>query len=398
MSTKHEISYVKSVCARPAEASTKSVVGAVLLALIVCGVLVSLQPTPSAEDLPSDATTVRKAPTNSQGGQANNTMTSASLGYAAERQTDATKRAVKAIVDLSGKTKDLEGLGFASMGEARKLAGIGPPSVPEILERVRDKTVDEKARVLLMELATSIDGSQCGKTLLDILQDETEPSAVRAQAADRLHLAGDSTAPGVLLRLLRAEKDRNVWFSVVRGFTHIRAADSVPVLLDALGQGDYLDKICVCRALGNQRDERALPHLARVAKSPVSRQQPPTMDGVKEVAISMQAAIALGTIRSQKAVPDLVEILESHSHPNEVRCMAAQSLGALGGDAAYKALVDTLQNDKSETVVVFAVKALREIGRPEAAVFCRRAIARSEDDYVKRVLRETADALEGGVK
>lgn len=85
----------------------------------------------------------------------------------------------------------------------------------------------------------------------------------------------------------------------------------------------------------------------------------------KNPRLASAAAYALGEIRNEEAVPDLIAALESdRAH---MRRIAAHALGKIGDKRAVPSLIDLLNSEAQPVAVqASAITALGKIGDPEA--------------------------------
>ena len=88
----------------------------------------------------------------------------------------------------------------------------------------------------------------------------------------------------------------------------------------------------------------------------------------KHVLVRREAAYALGTTRSQAAVPVLIDLLR-FDKVDEVRGAAAVALGAIGNDAAVNSLINVLTGQ--------VVQDKKQKSKPEQNPFVLRSVARA---------------------
>ncbi|MFX0115682.1 MAG: HEAT repeat domain-containing protein [Candidatus Hodarchaeota archaeon] len=90
-------------------------------------------------------------------------------------------------------------------------------------------------------------------------------------------------------------------------------------------------------------------------------------EGSDLVARSIAAELLVNYKGKEVATKVLSEILGSSSEGSLVRCAVARALGKIGGDEARNALVKSIEEDEEyPLVVVNSVKALGELGDPQA--------------------------------
>jgi HEAT repeat protein len=203
--------------------------------------------------------------------------------------------------------------------------------------------------------------------------------AIREEAATRLGHLKDARAVDPLVSTLW-DRDRSVRDAAVGALTSIGAPAVVAVgtclsdpelsvqeaasailasladervldpLLGALQSQDWIVRMHAVRAVGRIKNPRSIPSLL-----------PLLQDHVK--AVREEASSALVSI-GETAIPSLVEALTHREWL--VRLHAAESLGKTKSRKAVGPLLMTLSNDADSAVREDAIRALGEIGAPEA--------------------------------
>jgi HEAT repeat protein len=132
-------------------------------------------------------------------------------------------------------------------------------------------------------------------------------------------------------------------------------ADTYRKWLDAL-QGEATDlslRLKICWMLGRLGDKRSLPVLLKALDDPAPQ-------------LRKEAALALGTLTDERAVPALIDRLH-HDPDVHVRAMAAHGLGLAGDARAVKPLLTVLQDkDEHSTVRAMAAETLAALQASEA--------------------------------
>lgn len=203
--------------------------------------------------------------------------------------------------------------------------------------------------------------------------------AIREEAASMLGTLRDPRAVGPLVSLLR-DSDRAVREAAIGALTAIGTA-SVPVLglclsdpqamvqeaastvlasiadervliplLNSLKNSDWIVRMQAVRALGRIKEQSSIEHLI-----------PLLQDKVK--AVREETSTALATI-GEAALPALQEAIQHEDWL--VRLHAVEALGKTKSAYAVEPLLTLLFNDRDSAVREDAVRALGEIGDPQA--------------------------------
>jgi HEAT repeat protein len=202
---------------------------------------------------------------------------------------------------------------------------------------------------------------------------------IREEAAMRLGRLKDARAVDPLVSTLR-DRDRSVREAAVGALTCIGAPSVVPLgtclsdpelsvqeaasailasladervlepLLGAFQSPDWIVRMHAARAVGRIKHPRSIPSLLLLLQ-----------DSVK--AVREETSSALASI-GETAIPSLVEAL---THPEWlVRLHAVESMGKTNSRKAVGPLLSALSNDADSAVREDAIRALGEIGAPEA--------------------------------
>lgn len=145
-----------------------------------------------------------------------------------------------------------------------------------------------------------------------------------------LEQTGGPEAAAAVEAATRSE-DRRIRREAVKVLGRIGGPEAAGRLLETLGDGDAGVRLQAVIGLGVVRDPRAVPPLLHIAQQGVDAE-------------TRRAAIgALGTIGDRAVVPALATLLSKRRwfrprEPDEIRVVAAQALGSLGGPEAIAAL------------------------------------------------------------
>jgi len=172
-----------------------------------------------------------------------------------------------------------------------------------------------------------------------------------------------------LIALLTAD-ERQVQIDAVQALGQLRQPDTVPSLVNAMGDEEIPVRRAAARALA-QIGRPAIPALVA------------TLEG-KGGRLAPYALWALGEIGSPLAIDTLIEATSYYEW--RVRWSAVEALGDVGGERAAGALLESLE-DRDLRVRNAASEALQKIGEPAVPPL---AIAlRHSNKVVRRAARTT---------
>ncbi|NDJ85393.1 MAG: TIR domain-containing protein [Chloroflexi bacterium] len=124
--------------------------------------------------------------------------------------------------------------------------------------------------------------------------------------------------------------------------------------LNKLQNGDTRERIDAARALGDLRDSVAIDALLKALTD-------------FSIQVRKAATASLGHIKNPRAIPGLVEVLESPESDSELRETAALALGNIGHVDGIAPLQQALNHDGEMFVRISAARALGMIGDPSAS-------------------------------
>lgn len=93
-------------------------------------------------------------------------------------------------------------------------------------------------------------GPGAASLLRDMLDDPTQPAAVRTVSADSLRLLNDVDSVGIAVKILRAETDRDLVAACLRLVRHLGHRDHVPVVRPLVASPDPVIRATAVGALG----------------------------------------------------------------------------------------------------------------------------------------------------
>lgn len=253
--------------------------------------------------------------------------------------------------------------------------------------------------------ARAFNYQQSSRTALTPLQREIETLRARLASADTeerreaVMRLGAMARPDSSRAALPALKDRAVIVraTAARAVLSLPAVEAAAALLPLLADKDEFVRRETAYALGETRSRAAVEALATV----LARD--------KEAGVRGAAAVALGQIGDERAVPVLTEaigrriaragffnrITFRRTEENEfVRRASAVALGQLKSRAAVPALINVLANERAgDDVRREAARALGLIGDASAIPTLRAALA-TRDPYLSEIAAEAIRRLE----
>jgi HEAT repeat protein len=219
--------------------------------------------------------------------------------------------------------------------------------VAEQIAALRDEdwAIREEAALLLGRLKDS----RAVHPLVSTLKDRDR--SVREAAIAALTSIGEPSVEAVGGCL--ADPDLSVQEAASAVLASIADDRVLEPLLRALASGDWIVRMHAAKALGRLKNPHSVPALI-----------PLLQDKVK--AVREETSTALAAI-GEAAIPALVDALRDHEWL--VRLHAVEALGKTRSRTAVQPLLAVLFNDADSAVREDAIRALGEIGDPEAVEF-----------------------------
>ena len=233
---------------------------------------------------------------------------------------------------------------------------IGPPSIPALIELLKDK--DDRVRMAALEtMARTCPGTEIAiPTLIGLLRDTN--GQIRSLAAKALGQMGPAAEVAIpsLTKLFRDKEEIPtvcIWWDAAEAMGRIGRA-AIPALTESLKDKDDQVRLAAVRAVGSMDPEAKLamvPALTTVLKD-------------KDWQVAWDAASTLGQI-GPPAIPALTQLLKDKN--SKIRWNGATALSEIGSEAkaALPALTELLKDDDSE-VRKAAAKAIERINMPNS--------------------------------
>lgn len=215
-------------------------------------------------------------------------------------------------------------------GAVEDFVRIGSPAVPRLIMGLRDERW--RVRECAARALGRIGDNSAVESLIAVLRDRD--GAVRTVAAEALGRLGDPRAIKGLIALFK-DSSKLVRVSATIALTQIGDATVAP-LMSGLKDENFQVRLHSVQALGGitsdyptgrswLRDSRPVPSLIACLQD-------------RDRAVREDAAIALGMIGDQSAVPALIESLKD----GQVKVRAIMALGMMGDVRAVEPLIDIL--------------------------------------------------------
>ncbi len=292
---------------------------------------------------------------------------------------------VSDIRSICLKTDDLEAIGWGIGKSMEEFAQIGTAAIPDIAGVLSDKTEDYKTRLFMaVILGEVIPDTQSTPYLLKVFQDGSEPEILRRQCATTIGFIKDTIATNVLIDNLH---NPSIPFriTVINALGQIGDKRSVPHLIGSLNDNNKDIQMVSARALGLIGDKSALGVLMRKI-----REKNPT-DNRNVNIVKANAIVALVSVGGNWVEDFLIELLVN-TNSNDLKIDAAIALGTLQSRKAILILIKQLDSD-NELLRMHAVKSLALIGAVEAEESIKRTLENTKSKYVKSMMRKALDKL-----
>jgi len=262
---------------------------------------------------------------------------------------------------------------WARKSTKERLAEIGEPAVPYLVEKVKDENswvvydvitdIGEPAVPYLIEALKATDNiplkGDCGNLIgrigvcaVPYLEDALKDGENRRYIVEIMGSINDSSVITILTKALDDEED-TVRCSAARSLGEIAqkghdVSKAVPKLIKMLKGMGSLSAMGATHALGDIKDPRAFPHLIERLKSETS---------------SYEAVKALKKI-GKPAVPCLLEALKHENGMTKERII--DLLGEIRDESSVPALIGILKEYKNEELLKAAMKTISKIGHASA--------------------------------
>ncbi len=295
------------------------------------------------------------------------------------------EKSINEIRNICSMTDDLEAIGWGISKPVEIFSKIGSESIPYLTEVLLDQTEDYKTRffaaVILGEITPD---KQSTPYLLEVFQDDKEPEILRGECATAISFIKDTTATNVLIDNL-SNGSIPFTITVINALGAIGDKRSVYYLIDLLNDNNRDIQMVSARALGLIGDGSALGVLMRKIQ-----EENPTNDRYVNIvkAHSITALVSIGG----NDVEDFLIIILINNKSDDLKIDAAIALGTLHSNKAIPILIEQLKSD-NQLLRMHAAKSLAVIGAVEAEEPIKRAIENTKSKYVRSMMRKALDKL-----
>jgi HEAT repeat protein len=252
---------------------------------------------------------------------------------------------------------------------ASALVLMGAPALEACVAAA--KRPPKPRQIAAIQCLRKFDNDRAIDAILAIL-DGSADAEIRLAAVSALHGCKDTRVALPLINVLQTDWSRDVRRAAAECFTVLRDPRAVEPLIYSLYfvHSRLYDTAIV--ALGEQRDQRAVPALLRIVLNNYAAVE------------RRSAAAALGKIGDPQVLPTLTAcIKDRYGRPAIQRGHAAEAIGVLGGTDAFDVLAK-LFNDDGEPWHVrdSAAQGLAELGDPRAVELLTQVALKREPKQV----------------
>ncbi len=286
---------------------------------------------------------------------------------------------------------------------------------PEIMDRVRfdfrkELNISKKETATLIKRITGSMVRSLEQEMINCVSndfhchkkyDEREYARNRARDDFSYYRVVEAIEP--LLQLIKKKSNPEVRILAIESLGRMKTTKAVPGLIAVLKDKNMKIKSSAAEALGRIKARQAVPHLITALSSEDQDVGSSAAWALFRIAdpITEQAliqvfrdkknnndtrkwiALALGEIKSQKAVSYLIEAFQEEKEHAGIRDNIASSLGKIKDPVAVPLLIDVLQ-DKNRNLRDSAARALGEFEDPRAIAPLVNALFREEELSVHR--------------
>ncbi len=243
---------------------------------------------------------------------------------------------------------------------AKVLAKLEQIAIPSLIQLLENETFDLEIRWFAGRILSEFNDPRCIFALTTLLR-TSEEEDLCLMAAQSLAKIG----PSAIAALSSLLNDPDSRLLAVQSLAQIRCGETINPLIQVTGDPSPQIRATAIEALGSFHDERVLPILlaalddraslvrkeaiaalamrskAQRAFNLVTRLRPLLNDVSPEVCI--QAASALGRMRTDEAAAVLFPLLKSPATPRELKLASIRALGWIETEAALTYLQQALQ-------------------------------------------------------
>lgn len=220
-----------------------------------------------------------------------------------------------------------------------------------------------------------------------LIDEDSEVKLISMEVLAKMTCDGKAPVP---LVLLLQDKNRDVRLKAANTVGEIMGEKAISHLIPMLGENDAVARACVVEILGNIRSEDAVDPLIVL------------LQDEKEEKVVEEAISSLGKIGGDEAFKFLLDLLrdKERSKGGFLKNRLIYAIGCIKSSDALSALVDVFK-DKSELELNKKISAERVQGfkkEEELVRLLNEAIEEEEREAAERASEEEAEETEGGVK
>lgn len=297
--------------------------------------------------------------------------------------------AATALGDLNDK-KAIPTLATLAFGNYRskvplmeRIARLGSSEISDLLKKIRKDQDADIVKEAVLALGR-IGGSEFLEPLLLLLQDKGNNRQVRMKAIEALGFMGRKEAIEPLVALLK-EDDKYIRQTVVMALAQINDDLAIPALSLVLQKDKHeYARSYASEALGKTNNRDVIPALMASLKDSNSSVRRASREAlVKMSDTSLVQQYVQGLLNEEEQTQyriEMAEILASFNQPEvvdalltslknknwKVRVAALNALGTLKSDKAVDIMLEILSGDENKYVLFNAITALSKIGNPKA--------------------------------
>ncbi len=178
-------------------------------------------------------------------------------------------------------------------------------------------------------------------------------SDVRVAVLDYFREENNKAARDVAVRLLTQydELENSLTIALLRYLSEIGASESTSIMIELVDHHEVSVATAAIKALGKQSfDSRKRDEVAEMLLERLK-------DEEFEKVLKQEIILSLGSLRSQRAVDDLIEVMAEPTEDKVARMYAADSLGKIGDERAINPLKD-LFSEEDALLRAYAASAL----------------------------------------
>jgi len=266
------------------------------------------------------------------------------------------------------------------MDAQRNLMNYGSDVTEYLIPVLQDESGEkatERARLTALRIIASVGGPSAEDTVVKMLDDNDYK--VRQAAAKALSaMAEKPSSVGPLKNLLMSDPNPNIRFNAMKALVRLAPEEETDLFIKALGDRDARIRRYAVIALGDIKSVRAIPALSQLGRDP-------------DANVRLQLAIALAKIGNEACLPSLAELAQDQ-HP-KVRMKAVKGVSRMEMKGAEDILV-TASNGSDERLVMIAITALGDRKSDRALTVAQKHL-KDERLAVRMVSIETVGKMGG---